>query len=548
MPETVDTLILRFRDLVTSEGRTIVEHYDICKEGSVWWGWWKKAGEKVPLDVFQALAKQASKGGLTLFLVDSGRLQLYQVKCTEIYWDLTGDKKISPDAKITPAYYNTLEYYAWFRFSEMNIIPIKEEELHEFTYHQVDSFFEDNKSRYTMFYNKVVFSIEELKQQERTIWFVRKRQGNDPFHFVSLLDAKRLRPNDFPDDFIRSNSKNILWVSDLHYTDTGNHEFPHTADGGVDRTLGVALNEAFITHKVKDIGGLIVSGDITWKATKDEFDFAKPFFRWTTNVGIRENYQIALCPGNHDIAFSRVNLKERCEVRAALPEDRKQFEDFYQDLFYILPNAFLCSGRRFLINGIIPVEIVCLNTSHLQQGPVEAESADASPDVNYFKGQGFVGADQLTHVENEMRWMDESEPDKPRAFRILVMHHHLVPITYRTKPMPGQLQSVVLDAEAIMRWISKHRINLVLHGHMHQPYCVKLTRPKVDKWGEPDHEFHIIALGSTGVSKSHLGETPHNTFGILKFGVKAVTVNVYSVHKANESLPINSIEIPYGET
>ena len=34
--------------------------------------------------------------------------------------------------------------------------------------------------------------------------------------------------------------------------------------------------------------------------------------------------------------------------------------------------------------------------------------------MNYFKGHGFVGADQLTHVENEMGWLDKSETDKPR--------------------------------------------------------------------------------------------------------------------------------------
>ena len=41
----------------------------------------------------------------------------------------------------------------------------------------------------------------------------------------------------------------------------------------------------------------------------------------------------------------------------------------------------------------------------------------------------------------------------------------------------GQLYSVALDAEAITRWLVEHRVNLVVHGHMHQPFIAEVSRP-----------------------------------------------------------------------
>ena len=134
---------------------------------------------------------------------------------------------------------------------------------------------------------------------------------------------------------------------------------------------------------------------------------------------------------------------------------------------------------------------------------------------------------------------------KQKTFRILVMHHHLVPIIYRAQPIPSKLQSIVLDAEAIMRWIVKHKINLVLHGHMHQPHYVKICRTQQTDWTQPEHSFHIISMGSTGVQVAELNETRENTFGVLSFEPEALTVTVYTVSPAARSRKIREVKIPY---
>ena len=63
----VASIILRFRDLVTQPGATILEHRAIIKNrGSTWWGWWNKAYERVPVDVFRHLEHLAVNQNLQI--------------------------------------------------------------------------------------------------------------------------------------------------------------------------------------------------------------------------------------------------------------------------------------------------------------------------------------------------------------------------------------------------------------------------------------------------------------------------------------------------
>jgi len=173
--------------------------------------------------------------------------------------------------------------------------------------------------------------------------------------------------------------------------------------------------------------------------------------------------------------------------------------------------------------------VALLNSSLLQQSP------------GSFQGHGFVGDPQLRHVAQEMGWNKPAEGG--RAFRVLVVHHHLLPVTFREDPVDGRLYSIALDAEAIMRWIVKHRVDVVLHGHMHQPFYVTITRPETPQAGTP-HTFAVFGAGSAGVEASHLGEPRRNMFATLTFSSEAVTVTARSVDSANPSEELWSVRHP----
>ncbi len=128
----VETIILRFRDLVTADNETINEHSAIIKEyGYVWWGWWKKGNEKTPFLEFSALSAKAKEKARPIYLLDSGQSKLFKATCADI--QLKSESKFSsPEKDRTPVYYSSQEYYAWFKLT--SIEPCDDRILSSFSY------------------------------------------------------------------------------------------------------------------------------------------------------------------------------------------------------------------------------------------------------------------------------------------------------------------------------------------------------------------------------------------------------------------------------
>ncbi len=527
------TVILRFRDLVTAHGDTIRKHKEISEEsGYVWWGWWHKGGERIPGKAFRALLSKVRADGLEIYLMDSGQSKLYRVTCLDVTWDHAHAKIKSPEKDATPEYYEGQSYLAWFKLKDFQ----DEEEspdtvLRQLTYVQVDDFFEEEVSPFEAFYNKRIHSAAELRQQERTIWFVRDFREGDLTHEVNLFHARSTKPVDFALSYHESKSTQILWVSDLHFARKEFHRFP--LQSGVHEFDLAHKLEMELKEEVDALAGVIMSGDFAWKAAPDEFELARKFIERLNTWIPLESDQIAICPGNHDVKFSRnPSVKGGARIKIARKNSRKAYSDFYQKLYYRPPNKYMSCGKRLLVGNAVPVDIVCLNSSLLEQYK------------GAFQGHGFIGQEQMQHAAEEMGWTG-SDPEEPRAHRIVVVHHHVLPVTYSAKPEANYCYSVTLDAEALIRWLVEHRVDLVLHGHMHQPSCVKLSRP-IDR-DRPDtawHDLYVLGMGSTGVDESHLGEIAKNTFGILDFKKEKITLTVYSIHPTNPSEEEWSIDLP----
>lgn len=516
----IKTLILRFRDLVTRPGDTIAQHQAIAeKQGLVWWGWWNKAGETVPDETFRAIAEAAeSPQGLEILLLDSDRGQLFGALCKELRWDARTRPLDAPGP--SPSYYRDRSCLAWFQFESIGADPLPESILNRYSYVKVPEFFEAGESGYGAFYGKRIDSVRELLQQNRTIWFARDAQPGDPVHSISLLDSHRIEPSDFPREPLVSASTDLLWVSDLHFSDDGHHAFPlHSDDSS--RTAWASVERSLRENSIPNVAGVIASGDFAWKAAASEFEKARSFFDGAKSWGMK-SYDFLICPGNHDIAFSDDPADKDQPVSVARDVARAAFESFYQDLFFKKPNQFLSCGRRFLLGGAIPVEVACLNSSLLDQ------------QKDLFQGHGFVGDDQMDDAAKQLGW--EPQSTRPRAVRIVVLHHHLLPVTYREIPLRQRQYSVTLDAEALTRWLLLHEVDVVLHGHQHQPFYTNVLRP-IDLEVDPSrlHDLAIVGLGSTGVRLDHLGEIKNNMFAVLSFGPREVLFRFFSIHPIDPS-------------
>lgn len=527
------TMILRFRDLVTPPGGTIEAHREVLAgKGHVWWGWWSKAGERVPSDIFGNLKGRARRGdGLDLLLFDSGRLLLYRARCTDIYWDPAGEEQEAPDdGDATPDYYRTQANLAWFKLDEIPADPLGAPDavLRLNTYVKVDEFFTSGSSRYTSFYGKKVVSREELRQQDRSIWFVRDSQLTDPDNAIELLNASTLSPSHFPSDFFQTESNRLLWLSDIHF---GNQNFPLKSDA-YSRNLAMRIESAIGENP--DLAGIIVSGDLTWRADLMEYAHAHTFLNELTSLTrVAEPYQIAICPGNHDLRFSADPANKGARIQETREESRRNYSQLYNMLYYLQPNDYLSCGRKFLLGGTVPVEFVYLNSSLLEQTEHE------------FQGYGFVGEAQLEDAARQMGWVDNQ---LHHPLRIVVVHHHILPVTFREAPVAGVPYSVLLDAEALVRWIVKHRVKVVLHGHMHNPFYSAVTRAERFTSDEGnEHTFHILGMGSTGVAESHFGEVRSNMFGLLDFSQHSLRVTYRSIHPTDASDDLQSVIIDLSE-
>ncbi len=65
-------------------------------------------------------------------------------------------------------------------------------------------------------------------------------------------------------------------------------------------------------------------------------------------------------------------------------------------------------------------------------------------------------------------WLRE-EYSRPAAFRVFMLHHHLLPV-----PGTGRERNIVYDAGDLLEVLQECGVNLVLSGHKHVPYAWRL--------------------------------------------------------------------------
>ncbi len=105
------------------------------------------------------------------------------------------------------------------------------------------------------------------------------------------------------------------------------------------------------------------------------------------------------------------------------------------------------------------------------------------------RDEGYIGAWQRRWIEKKFR------KDK---VNILALHHHIVPI-----PNTGRETNVLTDAGEIVETLIKSSGAVVLCGHRHMPYSLKLMRTHIIHAGTlgsfkilamPDNNYNIIDL------------------------------------------------------
>jgi hypothetical protein len=373
MPEFT-SMILRFRDLSTPAGTTtIAEHARIIRDhGHVWWGWWHKQGETVPEAAFRdIIAEIKNSNEFNVFLFDTGRYQFFRAKMTHVHWDNQLRRIETPDRNLTPNYYGGSHYLAWFELTSIDDNPVNEQGLHDWSYVRIDELFETKKSAFEFFYSKQVSSFKELRNQDRTIWFIRPKRPADAAHEIHVYDRSRAEPTNFPQQVVQTHSTTMLWVSDLHFSDD-HHDFPRHLELAR-RNLSEAIRRDLDHQGITSVGALLISGDLTWRAQRPEFEWGSQFVDDIMSWSNLTSSHVIVCPGNHDLSFSGEPWNKGQRATQFGEESAAEYKRFYENLYEMKPTAFFSCGRRFWIPDGRIVDIVVHDAGALMRWLVENE-------------------------------------------------------------------------------------------------------------------------------------------------------------------------------
>lgn len=519
------TIILRFRDLVTENNDTIFRHKEMIDEkGHVWWGWWNKGNEQTPYDEFSILKGRIEENSEEFYLMDSGQEKLYKAVCTDM--KCSKNSKIqSPESDFTPDYYNNQSYYAWFRFDEIE--ECNKDVVQNYTYVEIESLFLDGSSNYEKFYGKRIYNIAEMIQQNRTLWFVRNYdEKKDVDYEIKLLNANVVEPCNFSHRYYETGSDTLLWLSDLHLGT--NNVFNVKVQNEADVTLTEHIKCAY--GNFTNIGGLVITGDITSIGKKEGFLEAKEFIQDLNRNVIRKltSENIIFCPGNHDFVRKDENIGDRVPENVSdNPNSIQAYKEFYNSIHHLKPNKFMACGRRLLMSTGRTVEIVALNSLVLQQ-------------YKDFEGHGFLSGEQLDYVAEEMGWKENIETN---SIRIAIMHHHYLPTCLVEQIDVKKASSVVYDAERFMQWLVKYNIKILLHGHKHQSFV-----SKVGHYSNSDSEIsenkikniYVVGMGGTGAYNCE------NKFAILTFKYHEIEIKFFRIYADNTEKDkcVQTVHIP----
>lgn len=513
----IDAIILKFKDKGTED--TIQSHRNIIgQSGYVWWGWWAKNYENLPQKEFEYVKKQLESGSKTIvfYLYHTKKDILYKAVCEQVIYG--NDGIVCPDDN-SPEYYKDYPVKVWMKFRDIHETE-KEYFVGKYTF-LTDSLIDEKhkeKASLSSFADCKVVDFELFCYQKRTIWFLRNSIKTDNTlpsigQFTMVMDT-------IAKDFYKADGTSFLVLSDLHFTDIENkHAFSLKDD-----RINLPLEEVIFKRlKDKKFSGIIIAGDFTWCASEKEFSLAEQFILKLMDKYSIKRSQIILVPGNHDIAFLKDykgDFEKNKIVEVASKEARENYINFYDNIFQIKPKEeFLCSARRILLRNNLPIEIIGLDSNILQQ------------EEDRFVGQGFVGQHQLSYIYTQMELLENCDV---YSYRILVLHHHIIPAWYQETPEIDHSYSVLLDSGRLQEFIKKYRIKLVIHGHNHENQFTKITIPASVNSGEEDYTYHIIGIGSAGAKE--VSTANPNVVGILDFEErgKAKYINVPIVPNGQE--------------
>ena len=227
---------------------------------------------------------------------------------------------------------------------------------------------------------------------------------------------------------------------------------------------------------------LVVSGDITETAARDEFDDAHLQMEALRQELYIDDSAVLYVPGNHDICWKLSDVGEEISDSGLKYRNFYLFEHKYKKAeSFEFADYYPChTDHRF---GMV---FVLLNSC-------EKESSKYH--------QGYVDPDKLIET---VRTFDQ--PDYENYCRVCVLHH-------RIDLNAPEDSSYLENASEINSILKSNKFNLVLSGHVHQNM--------VHEVNQDDHKVIYAGTGSTAVNQSQREDGIQNQYCIHVIDTRA---------------------------
>lgn len=316
---------------------------------------------------------------------------------------------------------------------------------------------------------------------------------------------------------VAPNTPVILHLSDIHFgTKPGKDgpiEMHRFYSGDYERPLHEHLISEFGSNSANFAQDhrrfvLVVSGDLTYQGTEDEFERVHEFLVVLCESLTLSRDRVILVPGNHDVHWpsAKENARKRFDNYLVF------LHNFYgEDLFR---ERYPLVKWDLRVNGTRPAPEELIAIYHWDGLSVAGlNSCVYETEQHHY---GFVGGKQL---DNLKRLLDQSA-GAASDLRVAVLHHHLhpfpEPILSRTDPEIWMDLSTIRDAGLVERRLEKLGFDLVLHGHKHKPQLREtLVHEQAVSKALPPRMF-VCGAGSAGVDASELEHATSNHYAMLE--------------------------------
>jgi 3',5'-cyclic AMP phosphodiesterase CpdA len=250
-------------------------------------------------------------------------------------------------------------------------------------------------------------------------------------------------------------SARILHISDLHF---GPPFVPAVAEALLQTIPSLAPD------------AIVVSGDLTQRAKRHQFEEARQFFNRMSDC------PMLIVPGNHDVALWRV------------------FERVFK------PHALYCEIISPDLNPVLHVGNAVL---------VGLDSTAPRRSIS----NGRLDRHQLEHSEKAFADVPDDK------VRIVVAHHQFAPGHDRVfdVSMPNARRAIDCFVE--------QKVEMILGGHLHRSYIGS----SLDFFPghHRDRGVIIVQCGTTTSSRGKGRERDENTFNLIETGAQTLTVTHY---------------------